>query len=617
MPTPSNQEEELRAQRIWLLVDVVLFVWSFFCAFLWFRGYLAGFVICKTQVLCYLVSQCLFRKKRKFLTVMNLFLVCCGLGIFFVSISDPKLKQTIFFFPISILIASYLYGIKHAKLWFAASLMFFAVFYCYLYGLEETIVTHLDELSLAMGTAACIFFCCQQAEASYQRKTKSLVDLSDSLQTRSDELERLATTDALSGLTNRYQFQNELELLVEHASEQQKAVLFLIDMDGFKDINDTLGHVTGDEVLVEIGKRLAAEFSDRACVARLGGDEFCLGFSEISDADEAETIAREIVALLTTRYQLRETEVTLGTSVGYAICPDNAQTVHHILSFADTAMYHAKNSQQNIARYESKMTDRLTANRLMSEQLAGAMERNEFFLVYQPQVDVASGKTIGAEALMRWRHDGQVIPPSRFIPLLEKCGRIVPVSKWLLREACRQQAEWEQLGIDLVLSVNVSAIQFTDDDFVDSVVRPLTEFGVSANKIELEITEGILIDDVTQVTEKLVQLKDLGCRISIDDFGTGYSSLAYLRQFPLDKLKIDRAFVKEIPDTDDGVIASGIIMLAGLLNLEVIAEGVETVEQLEFLKRCGCSQYQGFYFSRPVEANEIVSYVGNKQFASV
>jgi len=340
-------------------------------------------------------------------------------------------------------------------------------------------------------------------------------------------------------------------------------------MDGFKEINDTLGHATGDEVLVEVGKRLISNFSDRASVARLGGDEFCVLFNNIAAADNVDKISTEIVEVLTARYHLSEVAVTLGTSVGYALCPDHAQTGKHILSFADTAMYHAKHYKKDVARYQSEMTDLLSADRLMNEQLANAIECEEFFLLYQPQFDTKSGKMIGAEALMRWKHDDQIVSPARFIPLLENTGRIVEVSKWLLREACRQQSQWKQAGLDIVIAVNVSALQFNDNSFVESVTLPLAEFDVSPDKIELEITEGILIDNVPQVIEKLKQLKHIG-------------------------------------DTDDGVIASSVIMLAELLDLEVIAEGVETVEQLNFLKEHGCSQFQGYYFSRPVVADEIV-----------
>ena len=275
-------------------------------------------------------------------------------------------------------------------------------------------------------------------------------------------------------------------------------------------------------------------------------------------------------------------------------------------------MYHAKKNKLNIAFYRPEMTKRLSENRVMNEKLSDALAADEFFLVYQPQVDTSTRKTIAAEALIRWRHEGQIIQPNRFIPLLENTGRVIQVSKWVLQEACRQQAQWKQAGLDIVVAVNVSALQFEDGGFIESVLEPLNEFGVSPSKLELEITEGVLIENVEQVIKKLIQLKSLGCRISIDDFGTGYSSLAYLRQFPLDKLKIDRAFVREIPDTDDGVIASSIITLAESLGLEVIAEGVETIEQLKFLQEQGCNQHQGFYFSRPVGPDEIVR-IANSQ----
>ena len=614
---PLSQGDDPRAQRIWHLLDVMFLAWVFFCVFFWLRGFQTATVICQTQALCYLVIQVTMRKKQQFLTVMNLYLTCSGLGIFFVAASHPSLALNVFFFPTSILVASYLFGIRLSAYWLVASIIHFVGFYLYQYGLSETLSQHFDELIISIGTASLIFFCCHQAESTFQSQTKGLVDLSNDLQKRSDELERLATTDSLTGLTNRYQLQIELEEMVKLATERNKAALFLIDMDGFKEINDTLGHVTGDEVLVEIGKRLSSEIGHRASVARLGGDEFCILFKDISDVDQADRIAKEIVELLTRRYKLSEVQVTLETSVGYAICPDHADKWEHILSFADTAMYHAKNNKQNVACYRSEMTERLSANRLMNERLADALERGEFYLDYQPQIDTSTGKTIGAEALIRWRHDGQLVWPSRFVPLLENTGRIISVSKWILWEACRQQNQWKQAGLDIAVAVNISALQFVDDGFIDSVVEPLTEFGVSPSKLELEITEGILIDNVEQVITKLIQLKELGCRISIDDFGTGYSSLAYLRQFPLDKLKIDRAFVKDIPEADDGVIASSIITLAGLLGLEVIAEGVETIEQLKFLQQHGCSQHQGYYFSQPVGPDEILKIASSHIDCSV
>ena len=613
---PSSEGKAIRARRVWHLLDVMFLAWVFFGVYFWMRGFEAASVIAQGQALVYVVIRLMLIKKQRYATVMNLYLFCSGLGLFFVSVSHPSLELSAFFFPTSIVVASYLFGIRPAAFWLLITLAHFLALFAYQYGLYDSFVHHLDELVVSLGTAVLLFFCCQQAEASYQSQTKNLVAFSKDLQRRSDELELLATTDSLTGLTNRYQLQIELEEILGLATEQSKAALFLIDMDGFKEINDTLGHATGDEVLVEIGKRLSYEIGDRASVARLGGDEFCILFNGLSDTAQADSIAREIVELLTRRYQLSEVEVTLETSVGYAICPDHATTGKHILSFADTAMYHAKKNKLGIAPYRPEMTRGLHENRLMNEQLAVALADDEFYLVYQPQVDTSTGNTIGAEALIRWSHEGHVVPPSRFVPLLEDTGRIIQVSKWLLWAVCQQQARWKQAGLDIVVAVNVSALQFEDDGFVESVLEPLKEFGVSPSKLELEITEGVLVDNVEQVIKKLMQLKGLGCRISIDDFGTGYSSLAYLRQFPLDKLKIDQAFVKEIPDTDDGVIASSIITLADSLGLEVIAEGVETIEQLKFLQEHGCSQHQGYYFSQPVGPDEIIR-IANSRFDSL
>ena len=567
-------------------------------------------------MLAYATILAFLRKSQNYVLIIYSFLTASGAGIFLVSISDPGAAQAIYFFPISILVCSYLFGVRQAFAWLVISLLFFAFYHSRQYGLSEAFSSRLLELLTSWGIALCTFFCCQQAEASYQSQTKRLINFSDALKIRSDELEFLATTDSLTGLTNRFQFQVELDDLIETATGENQVALFLVDMDGFKEINDSLGHSTGDEVLVEIGNRLKTRMQGRASVARLGGDEFCVTFSGVTDSQQADEFANELVAILTDRYVLDEITATLGTSVGYALYPSHAETAKDILSFADTAMYFAKRNKLDVACYESEMTDLVSGNRVMNEQLAVALEREEFYLVYQPQFDSRSGRVIGVEALMRWCHDGQIISPATFIPLLESRGRIVTVSKWVVRQACQQQASWKLQGFDIPVAVNVSALQFADDDFVDSLIRPMEEFGVCPSKLEIEITEGILIENVEKVIEKLKALKTLGCQISIDDFGTGYSSLAYLRQFPLDKLKIDRTFIKDIPDTDDGVIANSVIILADLLNLEVIAEGVETEDQLMFLRENGCDLIQGYYYSAPVDPEKIAALLKTADVSS-
>ena len=614
-PLLPSDEDTLRAQRTWLLLNVLIMTWAVFGLFHWIQGNIEATQVCAIAFLVNLTILIFLRKSQNYELIIHSYLTASAVGICFISVSDPDAARSIYFFPIAILVCSYLFGVKEAFIWLIISLGLFALCHCLQYGISEGFRNHLGELVTSWGAACCTFFCCQQAETNYQIQTKRLIKFSDALKVRSAELELLATTDSLTGLTNRFQFQRELNDLVKIATGENQVALFLIDMDGFKEINDSHGHATGDELLVKIADRLKTRMQGRASVARLGGDEFCVTFSGVTDAQQSAELADELVALLTDRYVLNEVSVTPGTSVGYALCPSHAQSAKHILSFADTAMYYAKHNKLNVACYRSQMTDLVSDNREMSEQLAGALEREEFYLVYQPQFDSRTNQVIGVEALMRWCHAGQMISPADFIPLLESRGWIVPVGKWVVRQVCQQQADWKQQGFDIPVAVNVSALQFVDDDFVGSLIRPMEELNVCPTKLEIEITEGVLIDNVSKVIKKLKSLKAFGCRISIDDFGTGYSSLAYLRQFPLDKLKIDRTFIKGIPDSDDGVIAKGVIILADLLNLEVIAEGVETEDQLDFLRDNGCHEIQGYYYSKPVDPDEIIALLKTKEIS--
>lgn len=606
----STNAEELRAQRVWRLVIVLLLTWIFFTCFLWYRGYEIATRVCVADSLIHLVILWTYRNDKNYRLIMNLNLVASAFGLFFVSISHPAMAKTMLFFPVSILVASQLLGVRAAFSWLIVNVVAFAAFFFTMYGVPNTLGTsRFDEMVLILGVAACVFFCCQQGEEYYQERTKNLIDLSQSLQKKSETLHELATTDALTGLINRFQFQEKLKEAASCASaESNRMALFLVDMDGFKEINDTLGHPVGDDALVEIATRLSNEFGDRSDVARLGGDEFCIIYPNIRDQDHAASIARDICDFLTQRYVLEDAEFPLGASVGFSLCPDHTESDQELLSYADTAMFYAKENRLGHACYEFDMTNRLIEYRTMQAHLSLALERDEFFLVYQPQVDLRSDKVIGVEALLRWRHDGEIIPPYRFIHLLERSREIIPVSRWIVREACRQLAAWNEEGYDIGISINVSAVQFNDPDFCQNVADSISEFGIDASKLDCEITEGMLIDDVEQAAARLKQIKEMGISISIDDFGTGYSSLAYLRQFPLDRLKIDRAFIKDIPDSDDGLIAASIIVLSKALGLKVLAEGVETDAHVEFLKTHDCDEYQGYYLSRPVAAEDVVAH---------
>ncbi len=603
----STLPDYLRAQRLWRFVVVLWLTWIFFAVFLWQRGYPLASQICVAECLVVMVIILACRKHQNFRRVMNLNLAASAIGLLAVSLSHPSMAGTMLFYPVSILVASQLFGVRAAFSWLVITLLAFLAYSLTVHGMANLISTsRFDELILIMGVAGCIYFCCQQGEAYYRQRTSKLIQLSQDLQVKSDRLQVLATTDSLTGLTNRFRFQENLQEAVEHAGKhQQRFALFLIDMDGFKEINDTLGHPVGDAALVEIGARLNRDFGQCASVSRMGGDEFCVIYPDICDAAQANEIAHSLNKLLTHHYALDDTEFPLGASVGFALYPDHATSDKDLLAFADTAMFHAKEKQLGYASYAREMTDRLVEYRTLQAKLSRALEREEFFLVYQPQVNMDSGEVIGVEALLRWRHNVEVISPFRFIHLLEKSREIIPVGKWIIREACQQLAVWIQAGYDIEVSINVSAIQFADPDFYRSIADPIQEFGLDARKLDFEITEGLLISDVEQTVFKLNQIKELGASISIDDFGTGYSSLAYLRQFPIDRLKIDRAFVKDIPQADDGVIASSIIVLAKSLGLKVIAEGVETEQQLQFLKSHDCDEYQGFYRSPPIAADAV------------
>jgi len=437
------------------------------------------------------------------------------------------------------------------------------------------------------------------------RDETRLRETTQRLSRKAEELNQLASVDTLTGLYNRHQFRSQLEVLIEDAlCQNQEIALVVLDMDGFKEINDTLGHSVGDLVLVETANRIKDIVDDCDVVSRLGGDEFTIIVRNPNSVADIEFVCQKIVDSIRESMQFENTKMQVGASIGISICPTDSRTADELFTFADTAMYDAKFSSKDVSLYRQSMTEDLVQRKKIESQLSDAVDRNEFTLVYQPQYKIEDRSIVGFEALIRWNRDGKIVSPADFIPVLENSGRIIEAGQWILNEACSQLQTWQTIGFDTRIAINISPVQFRDPEFYDRIVDTLDRHNVPAHCIDLEITEGAIISDVNHTAETLRKLKSLGCMISIDDFGTGYSSLAYLKNFPIDQLKIDREFIRDIPDYDDGMIASSIVVLGLSLGMEVLAEGVETEEQLEFLMRHDCEYFQGYLGSKPVPAEQ-------------
>ncbi len=426
---------------------------------------------------------------------------------------------------------------------------------------------------------------------------------------RADErIRRLAHYDELTGLANRNLFTYHLGHVLSRAERytKQLAVLF-IDLDRFKIINDTLGHDTGDRVLETIARRLSEQMRASDLVARLSGDEFMVVVEEIEGPGVVEDVARKLLRAIEEPVQHQGQEFSLSGSIGIAVYPQDGRDQQSLLKHADIAMYRAKDQGKNGFEFYSSGMNAASVERfsLESKLKRAVVDQNQFVLHYQPKVSVADGRIVGAEALVRWvSPDRGLIPPGEFIPLAEETGLIGAIGEWVLTNACRQAAEWAAKGLPTVrVAVNLSARQLYSPGFLATVRQALADSGVNPGGMELEITESVMMHHVEQVAEVLGELKLLGVHVAVDDFGTGYSSLAYLKRLPLDSLKVDRSFVRDVPgDPDDEAITRAVVALAHSLRLKVVAEGVETEEQLGFLCELGCDEIQGFLFSRPVPA---------------
>jgi len=419
------------------------------------------------------------------------------------------------------------------------------------------------------------------------------------------QLAYLAEHDFLTGLPNRMLLNDRIEQAIVYAKRHVKrvAVLFL-DLDGFKHINDSLGHSVGDKLLQSVGRRLVDCGRASDTVSRQGGDEFVVLLSEVAQAEDAAIAAARMLAAVAGAHSIDRHDLHVTTSIGVSVYPDDGLDAETLIKNADTAMYQAKeNGRQNYQYFKPEMNARAVERQSIEESLRRALERDELSLHYQPKVDISTGVITGAEALLRWAHPTRgPISPAQFIPIAEECGLILPIGAWVLRQACEQAQAWINAGLPArTMAVNVSAKEFRGERFLKQLRSILDETGLDPRLLELELTESVLMKHADSAASILETLRESGVQVAVDDFGTGYSSLSYLRRFPIDALKIDQSFVGRLGTTaDDASIVTAVISMARSLKLRVVAEGVETVEQAEFLQAQACDEAQGYYFGKPL-----------------
>lgn len=428
------------------------------------------------------------------------------------------------------------------------------------------------------------------------------------------QIRHLVHFDALTHLPNRSLLRDRLQVALAHAQREQGMVaLLFVDLDRFKLINDTLGHAVGDGLLKEVAERIkrAVRTSDTVC--RQGADEFIVMLDRLRDLQDAELVAEHIIAVLAPVINVMGHELSITTSIGISLFPQDARDADELIRKADVAMYHAKSlGRNNYQVFRKTMGEHAVESLSLEQELRLAVDRDEFVLHFQPQVAIATRQLVGVEALVRWRHPVQgLVPPARFIPLAEENGLILQIGDWVLREACRQRAEWSQAGLPAFpIAINVSALQFRQPDFARRVREAMNLFGVGAAGLELELTESIVMQENEGAARALSELKTVGVGLAIDDFGTGYSSLGYLKRLPIGKLKIDGSFVRGVESEGaDRAIVEAIISMGHALGLALVAEGVEQVSTLHLLRKLGCELAQGYYYSRPVAADEFVVWL--------
>lgn len=433
-----------------------------------------------------------------------------------------------------------------------------------------------------------------------------------------DELNRLAHYDALTGLPNRLLFLDRVNHALGSARRDGRQIaLLFIDLDRFKAVNDNFGHAVGDQLLAEVARRLQESVRSGDTVARFSGDEFCIVMDYIADPEQAARLAQKLIRQLTEPVVLDNTGHLITASIGISLYPTDGDDADTLLRNADMAMYQVKQlGRSDYQFYVNDLSISTHRNLKLEYDLRSAVGNDELLLHYQPKISLLDDSVVGLEALLRWRHPARgMVPPGEFIPLAEESGLILDISEWVIWEVCRQLREWKDAGMPVVrTAVNISGRQIVRPLFMHGIERAVAVHGVNPDCIELELTESILMDNTELTIAKLQRLRSSRFHLSIDDFGTGYSSLAYIKRFDIDDIKIDRSFIRDITsDPNDAAIVKAIIAMAQKLNLSVVAEGVETEEQVHFLRECGCDQAQGFYWSKPLPADEAMAFVRDWQ----
>jgi diguanylate cyclase (GGDEF)-like protein len=457
----------------------------------------------------------------------------------------------------------------------------------------DPILERLLPIALFSGLAIVIF-----AWLAYVHVTR----VTDNMLRSEERAQHLAGHDTLSGLPNRMRFTEHLTALLARCETDGGglAVLF-VDLDKFKEVNDTYGHAAGDLVIVGCAERMARQLRANDILARFGGDEFAIIQTNVKTAHDAELLAARLIQAIRPAFQIGEAEAYVGASIGVALAPDNATNAAELMRLADIAMYRAKNEGRNRACFfEQRMDDTLRLRKTIEDDLRHAIARNELELHYQPQVAADGSRVVGVEALVRWRHPVHgLIPPAEFIGIAEERGIIIQLGEWVIRRACLDAQRWG----DITVACNVSVIQFRQPDFVHSVSNALSDTGFDPQRLELELTESIVMDNADQAEASMMELRGMGVKLALDDFGTGYSSLIYLRRFAFDKIKLDKSFLDSLEDTgESAILVHSVVHLGRALGLTVTAEGVEVAEQQRFLQAVGCHLLQGYLFAKPMTA---------------